>query len=65
MSVVQVVRRRIDTKGIRSQDIYHNGLLSDDEIASIPCEKVYQWVKTGEWKQKHFLKWLKVMRVIE
>jgi hypothetical protein len=39
--------------------------LTDDEIANIPIEKVYEWVRTGQWKQKDFKCWLKVMRVIE
>ncbi len=39
--------------------------LEDQQIQDIPVENVYAWVKTGAWKQKHFKKWLKAMRVIE
>jgi hypothetical protein len=39
--------------------------LSDEQIANIPIEKVYEWVRTGQWRQKHFIKWLKVLRVVE
>lgn len=39
--------------------------LSNEQIADIPLEKVYEWVKTGKWKQRDFFKWLKALRVIE
>lgn len=39
--------------------------LTDEQIADIPIEKVYEWVKTGQWKQRDFFKWLKALRVIE
>lgn len=58
-------RVRIHNKGIKAVDIHHEGLLTDDQIADIPIEKVYEWVRTGQWKQKHFKRWLKVLRVIE
>jgi len=45
--------------------MYHEGRLSEDEIASLDIEKIYSWVRQGAWKQKHFKKWLKTMRVIE
>ena len=38
---------------------------TDEVIADIPPEKVNEWVKTGKWSQRHFLRWLKVLRVIE
>lgn len=39
--------------------------LTDDQIADIPLEKVYEWIKTGQWKQRDFFKWLKALRVTE
>ncbi len=56
---------RISTKGIRADDIKHENLLSDQQIADIDIERVYEWVRTGAWKQKDFKKWLRVIRVIE
>lgn len=44
--------------------IYHSDT-PDSAIADIPLEKVYEWVRTGLWKQKHFLRWAKVVRLIE
>ncbi len=51
--------------GVKADDIKHPNRLTDDQIADIPVEKVYEWVKTGAWKQKDFKRWLKVLRVIE
>lgn len=59
------IRARIETKGVKSTDIKHAGLLTDDEIANIPVENIYAWVRQGLWKQKDFNKWLKVMCVID
>ena len=59
------IRVRIAKKGIYAEDMYHEGRLTDDEIASLDIQKVYSWVRQGAWKPKHFNKWLKVMRVIE
>lgn len=53
------------TNYIKAEDIRHEGRLTDDHIANLPPEKVYEWIKTKQWTQKDFLKWLKVMRVIE
>lgn len=64
LSNEEQIRVRINTKGIYAEDIYHEGRLSEDEIANLPIEKVYSWVRQGAWKTKHFNKWLKVMRVI-
>ena len=61
----ELVRERIAKKGIRGEDIKHEGRLSDDEIANLDPKLVYQWIRVGEWKQKDFNKWLKIMRVIE
>jgi hypothetical protein len=65
MSNLDAIRIRIAKKGIHAADIRHEGLLTDDEIAYIEILKVYEWVKTGQWKMKDFNKWLKVLRVIE
>jgi hypothetical protein len=61
----ELIRCRIAKKGIYAEDIKHVGRLSEDEIAHLPVDKVYCWLRQGEWKQKDFNKWLKVMRVIE
>ena len=65
LTAQEQIRVRISTKGIYAEDIYHEGRLSNDEIACLPVDKVYSWVRQGAWKQKHFNQWLKVMRVIE
>jgi len=59
------IRTRIANKGIWAEDIKHKGRLTDDEIATLPIENVYAWVRQGAWKPKHFNQWLKIMRVIE
>lgn len=61
----EIARQRIARRGIQHDDIKHAGRLSDDEIAAIPAEHVYMWVKTGKWSQRDFKKWLKVLWVIE
>jgi hypothetical protein len=65
VSFLELNRRRIETKGVQHDDIKHADLLTSDEIAAIPVENVYMWVKTGKWKQRDFKKWLKVLWVIE
>ena len=60
----ELVRCRIAKKGIYAEDIKHVGRLSEEEIAYLPVDKVYMWLRQGVWKQKDFNKWLKVMRVI-
>jgi hypothetical protein len=57
--------REDGTFRIKADDIKHQNVLTDDQIASIPVEKVFEWVKTGQWKQKDFRRWLRAMRVIE
>ncbi len=49
----------------KAEDIFHPGRLTDEQIADIPHEKVYEWVKTGIWKKKHFDMWLRALWVIE
>lgn len=57
----------LEFKRAKADHIKQGGTLalSDEQIANIPIEKVYEWVRTGQWRQKHFIKWLKVLRVIE
>ena len=62
---VEQMRERIARKGVRAEDIRRPGVLTDDDIAYLPVEKVYQWVREGLWKTKDFNTWLRVMRVIE
>ena len=64
MTGAEQIRGRIATKGIHASDIKHTGLLTDDEIAFIPIEKVYEWIKTGQWKLRDYKTWLKTIRVI-
>lgn len=65
MNTKEQVRARIESKGVRSGDIKIQGRLTDDEIATIPVEHVYEWVRTGQWKYRDFKRWLKVLCVIE
>lgn len=60
----ELIRCRIAKKGIYAEDIKYAGRLTEDEIAYLPVDKVYMWLRQGVWKQKDFNKWLKVMRVI-
>jgi hypothetical protein len=65
MTHQELIEKRIQNKGIKADDIKHPTLLTNDQIASIEVEKIYEWVKTGVWKQKDFKKWLRVMCVID
>lgn len=56
---------RVASKSIRARDIKIQGLLTDDDIADIDPGKVYEWVRTGQWRARDFNRWLKVLRVIE
>lgn len=60
----EAMRERLKN-GYKADDIKHSSFLTVGEIQDIPIEKVYEWVKTGQWKQKDFKKWLKALRVIE
>ena len=53
------------TSYMKAEDIRHAGRLTDDQIADIPIERVYEWIKTGHWKKRNFETWLRVIRVIE
>lgn len=59
------MRSRIKRKGINGNDIKVKGLLTDDEIADLPVEKIHYWIRQGIWSQKDFNRWLKIIRVIE
>ena len=59
------MRSRISRKGINGSDIKVKGLLTDDEIADLPIEKIHFWIRQGIWSQKEFKMWLKIIRVIE
>lgn len=63
--MLEAKQQRIMSKGVRAEDIKHKNLLTEDQIQCIETEKVYTWIKSGQWKQKDFNKWLKAIRVIE
>jgi hypothetical protein len=48
---------------MKASIIYH-AATSDKDIADIPIDKVYEWVKIGLWHHKDFKRWLKVIRAI-
>ncbi|MCK9369181.1 hypothetical protein M0R04_04520 [Candidatus Dojkabacteria bacterium] len=52
------IQKRIETKGIKAEDIKYHGRLSDEQILSISVESAYMWIRTGEWKCKDFKNWL-------
>lgn len=62
---LEAMQVRIARKGVAGVDIKVPGLLTDEQIADIPHQKVYEWIKTGKWRQKDFEKWLRILRVIE
>lgn len=51
----------------KATDIKHGGSLSltAKEIQEIPINLVYMWIRSGEWKQKDFLKWCKAMMIVD
>lgn len=64
LSVNEKIQARIHTKGIKAEDIYHPNRLSVEQIQDIDLDRVYEWIRTGAWKRKHFNIWLKSIRVI-
>ena len=50
-------RNRVMSHGIRASDITWAGLLTTKEIASISEDCVFDWIKQGCWKRKHFIMW--------
>ena len=65
MTHIEGMRGRIARKGIQANDIKHKDLLTEQEIQFIDFDKVYMWVRTGDWKQKDFKRWLKALKVME
>jgi hypothetical protein len=64
-SNIEKMQERIARKGIQAADIKHSGLLTAQQIQFIDFDKVYMWVRTGDWKQKDFKRWLKALKVME
>jgi len=62
---IEQMRARIARKGIQASDIKRQELLTEQEIQFIDFDKVYMWVRAGDWKQKDFNRWLKALRVME
>ena len=62
MTKDELIRQRIETKGIRAEDIKHKGRLSISEIGSIPESNVFMWIRAGDWKMKDFNKWLEARK---
>ena len=58
MKHAEQIRNRIETKGIRAEDIKYPDRLTEAEIASISVESAYMWVRSGEWKIRDFKTWL-------
>lgn len=56
--IKQLMDLRIATKGIRARDVHHPGRLTTAQIASIDPATVFCWIRTGEWKFRHFKMWL-------
>jgi hypothetical protein len=65
MTNIEQMQSRIARKGIQAADIKHAKLLTQHQIQMLDFDKVYMWVRTGDWKQKDFNKWLKALRVME
>lgn len=65
MTQFEQMRMRIKRKGIYGADVKIKGLLTNDEIADLPVEKIHYWIRQGIWSQKEFNMWLKIIRVIE
>jgi len=64
MDQISTNQPQVNFKSFKADHIKH-GHIADDHIADIPIEKVYEWIKTNKWKQKDFIRWLKVLRVVE
>lgn len=65
MTHIEQMRARIARKGIQASDIKRQELLTEQEIQFIDFDKVYMWVRAGDWKQKDFNRWLKALKVME
>lgn len=64
MDTKTAARARINSGKIRHTDI-KMGLLSDDEVAALDVNQIYQWVRNGQWKLRDFRDWLRSIRVLE
>lgn len=62
---IEKIQERIARKGIQASDIKRRELLTEKQIQFIDIDKVYMWVRAGDWKQKDFKRWLKALRVME
>lgn len=65
MTHIEMMQSRIARKGIQASDIKRKELLTTEQIQDIPIDRVYMWLRAGDWKQKDFNRWLKALRVIE
>ena len=65
MTHIEMMRARIARKGIQASDIKRQELLTEQEIQFIDFDKVYMWVRPGDWKQTDFNRWLKALKVME
>ncbi len=65
MTHIEMMKSRIIRRGIQASDIKRKELLTTEQIQDIPLDKVYMWLRAGDWKQKDFNRWLKALRVIE
>lgn len=53
MSIIGAqIRARIESGKIHAEDIKYAGRLTEQEIAAIPVERVYAWVRTGSGSRK-------------
>ena len=41
------------------------GSIIERMIADLPIDKIWEWIKTGKWNRKDYLRWFTVIRVIE
>ena len=60
MKHAEQVRNRIETEGIRAEDIKHSDRLTDAQIVSISDESAYMWIRSGEWEILDFKAWLAI-----
>lgn len=52
------IHARISRGRILRDDIKYSDRLTPAQIATIPCEKVYQYLREKSWNYKDFMKWL-------
>lgn len=56
--LLDTVKERISSKGIRADDIKYEDRLTEEQISEIQEETVFQWVQEKRWNVKDFRKWL-------